>query len=354
VTTEPTGLTVSRDALERFAADIFVATGMSQTDAQTVATVLVWADLRGMESHGVTRISMYLRLIDAGDLNPKGVIKVATDTAALVLLDADRAAGPIAMTSAMSHAVRKARQAGLGVALVRGTTHTAALGYYTSAAAREGMAAIAMAASTPMMAYHGARAAGVSTSPISIAVPSGGDEPVVLDMATSLASMGKLGQARKTGTPIPAGWALDAHGNPTTDPQAAQISLPIGGPKGSGLALMIEMITSVLVANPILADALTATPAGRRHRQNALALAIDPARFSDPRSFRGEVDRLVASVKRLPRAPDVPEILVPGERGHRTLKARSRDGIPIPPPICDELRRIAERFGVAMVTGRSR
>src|SRR5437899_12914796 len=139
--------------------------GMSDVDAATVADVLVWADLRGVDSHGVSRIPMYLRLIDDGDLNLTPSIKIHTETVAAVLVDADRAAGPVAMTMAMGAAVRKARDAGIGLALVKATTHTAALAYYTLKAAEEGMAAIAMAASGPFMAYHGTRAAGVSTNP---------------------------------------------------------------------------------------------------------------------------------------------------------------------------------------------
>src|SRR5262249_50816136 len=157
----------------------------------------------------------------------------------------DRAAGPIAMTTATRAAIRKARDAGIGLGLVRATTHTAALGYYTLTAAEEGMATIALAASGPFMAYHGTRTAGVSTNPISIAVPGGRHGPVVLDMATGVVARGKLVQAKKTGRPIPPGWALDRDGNPTTDPQAALIPLPLGGPKGSGLSLMIELVTSL-------------------------------------------------------------------------------------------------------------
>jgi len=146
---------------------------MQEADAAVVADVLVWADLRGVDTHGVSRIPMYLRLIDDGDLNLTPSIKIRTETAASILVDADRAAGPIAMTTAMNAAVRKARDAGVGLGLVRATTHTAALGYYTLMAAQEGMAALALAASTPFMAYHGTRAPGVSTNPISIAVPGG-------------------------------------------------------------------------------------------------------------------------------------------------------------------------------------
>jgi len=339
--------TVAADALRRFTRDVFVRAGMPEDDAAVVAEVLVWADLRGVDTHGVSRIPMYLRLIDDGDLNLTPSIKIRTETPASILVEADRAAGPIAMTTAMKAAVRKARDAGVGLALVRATTHTAALGYYTLMAAQDGMAALALAASMPFMAYHGTRAPGVSTNPISIAVPGGERGPVVLDMATGVVARGKLVQARKTNQPIPAGWALDGDGNPTTDPQAALIPLPLGGPKGSGLSLMIELITSLIVSNPIIAGALEGTAEGHRHRQNGLMLAIDPARFGDPQAFRLEVDRVVDALKALPKAPGTLEILMPGERGARALAARTRDGIPLPRAIVDELRAVAARFGLA-------
>jgi len=339
---------VKADDLRRFAREIFARAGMSDTHAGIVADVLVWADLRGVESHGVIRIPRYLQMIAVGDLNPRPAIRVQTETPAAVLLEADRAAGPVAMTAGMDRAVEKAREAGVGLALVRGTTHTAALGYYTLRGAGQGMASIALSGSIPNMAYHGARAAGVSTSPISIAVPGRPDAPLVFDMGAGVISVGKLGQARRAGRAIPAGSALDANGHPTTDPRAAQIPLPLGGPKGSGLALMIECVTSLVVSNSILAEALEGTPEGRRHKNNGLALAIDVGRFCDPAAFRREVERLVRALKALPRDAETDEILLPGERGQRTLEERSRTGIPIPRATVEEFSRLAERLGVRM------
>jgi LDH2 family malate/lactate/ureidoglycolate dehydrogenase len=319
--------------------------GMPAAHAATVAEVVVWANLRGVDSHGVTRVPRYVEWIEAGVVNPRPEIRIATETVASVLIDADRAAGPVAMRAAMETAVRKARDAGIGLALVRATTHTAALGYYTQAAAREGMAAVALAGSIPNMAYHGARAPGVSTSPISIAVPGGSRGPVVLDMATGIVSLGRLAQARRSGLPIPEGWALDNEGRPTTDPRQAEIPLPMGGPKGSGLALMIELLTSVLVSNPILAETVGKPAQGRRHRQNGLVLALDVSRYGDPAAFGREVDRLVAALKGLPHDAGV-EILLPGERGARAFEQRSRDGIPVPRATRDELNSMAKRLGV--------
>lgn len=337
---------VSADELARFVRTVFERAGMSEAHAAIVADVLVWANLRGTDSHGVSRVPRYVEMIEAGDLNPKADITIVTETAASVLIDADRAAGPVAMNAAMDAATRKAKDAGVGLALVRATTHTAALGYYALKAADQGVAAIVTAASIPNMVYHGARAAGVSTSPLCIAVPGGDHGPFVLDMGAGIVSIGKLAQARRQGQPIPKEWALDKDGNPTTDAQRAEIPLPIAGPKGSGLALMVECLTSLIAGNPILAETVGKPAKGRRHRQNALAIAIDIARFGDPAAFRGEVDRLVAALKALPRDPAAGEILMPGERGERTFEKRARDGIPLPRAIFDELARLAERLGV--------
>jgi LDH2 family malate/lactate/ureidoglycolate dehydrogenase len=341
-------LIATAEALRRFATDVFVRAGMASAPAETVADVLVWANLRGMDSHGVTRIPRYAELMLTGDLNPNPVMSTPLDTPAAAVLEADRAAGPVAMTEAMARAVSKARHAAVGLVLVRGTTHTAALGYYTLLAAQDGLAGVALSASGPNMVYHGARTAGVSTNPISIAVPGGERGPLVLDMATSVVSLGSLVQARKTGQALPAGVAVDGDGEPTTDAQAARVPLPLGGPKGSGLSLMIECLTSLMVGNPVLAEALEGTPRGRRHRQNALVLAIDLARFGDPARFRQEVMRLTAALKALPRRPEVPEILMPGERGQRTFERRSREGVPVPRAIVEELRALADRLGVPM------
>ena len=339
---------VAADALRRFTGSIFARTGMLEADAGTVAEVLVWANLRGVDTHGVTRIPRYVNLIEAGDMNPRPAITVRNETPASILIDADRAAGPVAMMRAKTEAVRKAKHAGIGFALVRATTHTAALGYYTLAAARDDLAAIAVSASWPNMAYHGARAAGVSTSPISIAVPGGERGPLLLDMGTGVVSMGRLNQARKAAETIPAGWALDERGDPTTDSQAADIPLPMAGPKGSGLALMIECITSLIASNPLISEFIEGTAEGRRHRQNGLLIAIDIARFGDPRAFCREVDRMVAALKSLPVDPQAGEILMPGERGARTFDRRNRDGIPIPRATLDELQAVANRLGVEM------
>lgn len=332
-------MNVDAERLARWVAEVFRKEGLKDEHAQTVADVLVWANLRGMDTHGVMRVPRYVDLIRAGDLNPSPVMTTRSETPACIVLEADRAAGPVAMLQGTQLAMRKAKEAGAGICLVRATTHTAALGYYTHLAADAGMAAIALSASSPLMAYHGARAAGVSTAPLAIAVPGDG-EPIALDMASGMVSMGTLMQARRTGKPLPPHSAIDAQGVLTTDGKQAVLPLPLGGAKGSGLALLFECLASLITGNPLLAEALEGTPLGKRHRQNGAVIAIDIARFVDPVQFRKEAARLAAAIKALPPQPGM-EVLLPGERGDRAAQERRRTGIPLSKPVFEELRALA-------------
>ena len=236
--------------------------------------------------------------------------------------------------------MEKARGAGAGVCVVKGTTHTAALGYYTHTIAEAGMAAIAFSASGPNMGYHGSRSGGVSTAPLAMAVPGEG-RVIALDIASGVVSLGKLAQARRSGEPLAPGSALDAEGRPTTDAGAAVLPLPLGGPKGSGLALLIECLTSLLAGNPLLAEALERTARGARHSQNGCVIALDIARFSGLSYFRAEAERLARAIKALPPQPDA-EIVLPGERGDRSAEKRRREGIPLPPAVFEELSTLME------------
>lgn len=331
---------LSVERLERWVAAIFRAEGLSEEHAETVARVLVFANLRGMDTHGVLRVPSYVRFIRVGDLNPRPAMAVRTETAAGALLDADRAAGPVAMTHAAELAMKKASAAGIGICFVRATTHTGALGYYTQMVTQRGMAAIAFSSSHANMAYHGARAAGVSTAPLALAIP-GEQGPLALDMASSIMSMGKLREAKRTRTPLEAGQALDGNGNPTTDADNAAILLPLGGAKGAGLSLLIECMTSLVTGNPLLAESLERTALGARHRQNGAVIALDLARFADPAEFRRQAGRLARAIKALPPQPGM-EILLPGERGARSADERRREGIPVPDAVLDELRNLME------------
>jgi ureidoglycolate dehydrogenase (NAD+) len=341
-----TFVTIPPDTLTRLTQDLFVRAGMSESDAATLAEALIWANLRGVDTHGISRVPWYADLIKKGVLNPKPKLSLRKETGATVSIDADRASGPVAMRFAAGHAVRKAREAGAGFAVVAHTTHTAALGFYARDIARHGCAALIAAASIPMMPYHGSAASSVSTSPFCIAVPRGQGEPLVLDIATSVISFGKLMLMKKAGKPLEPGWAIDASGAPTTDSATAVMPLPLGGPKGAGLSLMIECLASLLADNPILSKVLDGSDTV--HRQNALILAIDIAAFVELDTFQANVDLLVAGLKATPLGVGFSEILMPGERGDREMDVRRRTGIPVPAAAFADFRRVAAEFGVVV------
>ncbi|MGB0630971.1 MAG: Ldh family oxidoreductase [Alphaproteobacteria bacterium] len=339
---------VAAQALSDFAANLFSAAGLPPDDATLVAKVLVWSNLRGVDSHGVLRIPGYLARVENGISNPTPDIRKITDLPAAAVLDANGAFGQVALARATDIAIEKAGEAGIGLCLIRHATHMGAIGYFALEIAAEGMAGIAINTSRPNMAYPGARTAGLATSPIAISVPGAVHAPLMLDMATATQSMGKIQLARDTGAALGDGWAIDADGNPTTDPNKAVIPTALGGHKGGGLALMFECLTSLMVANPLIAPFLEDAPDGRKHMQNGLLIAIDISKFGDVGIYAREVDRLAEAIKALPRAQGTDEILVPGERGDRVLEQRRADGIPLAEGTWKRLAEVASKLGVEM------
>jgi ureidoglycolate dehydrogenase (NAD+) len=340
------GKAVGHDELGRFIREILIKHGASEPDAEIVAQGLVWANLRGSDGHGVSRLPRYVKLLERGEIDAKAQPRLVHDRAATFIIEGGHGFGPVAVMQAAARAVERAKQTGVCFALIRHTTHTGAIGRYAQWIAERGCAAVLMGAGPTLMAYHGARVASMATSPIAIAVPSG-NSPIALDMATSTISNGKILQARATGGALPPGTVLTAAGEPTTDAKEAEILLPLGGPKGSGLAFMFEMLASVLAAAPIQAPALG--PQKRtRHTGNTAMLAIDIETFRPLIDFKTDADALAAVVKALPRQTGFDEILLPGERGNRTETVRRKSGIPIPAKLWEELESVAKETGVKM------
>ena len=340
------GTRIAWQTLQAFAAEVFGAVGMPAEDAQTEAEVLVWANLRGVDSHGVLRIPSYVRSVQEGGMNPRPKMVVERETPAVLLIEADHAFGPVVTTMAMRRAVEKARQVGVGWAVIRNTTHQGAMAYYALMAAQQDMLGLALVCNPPNMAPYGARAAGVHNSPLAIAAPAQEHPPLVLDMATSVAAFGKVSLAIDQGAPIPPGWALDAAGVPTTDARAAAILLPAGGYKGSGLAMMFECMSSLMAANPLISTTLSGR-AVRPGTQNSVVAAVDVATFTDPAAYRREMDALIGAIKGLPPAEGFTEVLVPGEIENRVREERLAAGIPLPMGTVRNLREVAEELGVA-------
>ncbi|MCR8724653.1 Ldh family oxidoreductase [Frigidibacter sp. ROC022] len=327
--------------LESYARELLTAGGFAPAHAENTARVLVWANARGTDSHGVLRIPRYIDMIDEGKIDPVAVPEVERSEGAVSILEAARAPGASAMIAAMAEAIASAGRQGIGWCSARNITHAGAVGYYALEAARQGCLGIIMTASGPLMAYHGARVSGLSTNPISIAVPAD-PHPILLDMSTSTVALGKIMHARDAGKAIPEGWAIDKDGGAATDPNNVETLTPMSGPKGSGLSLMIEVLASVLVGNPVISEALSGRPAS----MNGVALAIDLRAFGDTQRFARDIAALVATLKGLPKARGVEEILMPGERGFAMSEARLRDGIPLAAGTVKRLGALAGRLGV--------
>ncbi len=337
---------VSGGELARFIRDVLTAYGANADDAAEVAEGLVWANLRGVDGHGVSRLPRYIDFIKRGDIDTKARPRLTLDRAAIFMLDSGHGFGPVACMAGAGLAVERAKKFGIGFGIVRESTHTGAIGRYAQWIAQHDCAAIIIGAGQTLMAYHGARVASLGTSPIAFAVPSG-NGPVVLDMASSTISNGKILQSRASGEALPEGTVLTKTGEPTTDAKAAEILLPLGGAKGSGLGLMFEMFASVLSAAPIQVRAVG--PEKRtRNTANTVMIAVDIAAFRQLGAFTNDADTLIALLKSLPRQTGFDEILMPGERSGRTEAQRRKSGIPISAKLWEELEGVAAAHKIAM------
>ncbi len=357
----PAEIKIARKPLEDFAMTVFTRLGMAPEDAAKVASVLVWANLRGVDSHGVQLIPWYVEAVEIGHMKVKPDIKIVKETPAAIFIDADHAFGAVVTIYAMKKVMEKAKQAGIGWAFIRKHNHQGAMGYYPLIAAEQGMAGLAYLGGNTTTAPFGARFPGIANSPIAISVPAKRHRPLLLDMALSQAAGAKLILAKEKGIPIPEGWALDKEGKPTTDPSKAAVLTPVGGAKGSGLSIMIECLTSVLVGFPKVEPVVTmkeppfglGSPAGnpariRQHLQNSTVIAIDISQFTDLESYKEHIDNLIDGIKALPKAEGFTEIFVPGEPEWRTMDERLKNGIPMPEKTYQNLKKVAERFGLPL------
>ncbi|MFH1567544.1 MAG: Ldh family oxidoreductase [Gemmatimonadota bacterium] len=338
--------------LRTFTAKVFAGAGMSEKDAAVEADVLVWANLRGVDSHGVQRVEEYLKRAEEGNMNPRAEIRVLRESAAALYLEGDHAFGPVVTVFAMEKVIAKAREQGVGWALIRNTTHQGAMGYYVEMAALAGLAGIAIVTNPPNMAPWGARAPGVHNSPIAIGVPGGRHRPLILDMAPSIAAGGTVQVAIDKGIPIPDTWALDAEGRPTTDPKQVKALRPAGEYKGSGLAMLFECLTSIMADNPLLVPTLLARGGVRPGKQNSVVAAVDIGFFGEVAGYGAHIDELVQGIKALPRAAGCDEIMVPGEVEDRVSQERQQKGIPLPAGTWRKLAAAAERFGLELPAAR--
>lgn len=322
---------------------IFGGLGYSPAAARTVAESLVDADMRGVASHGALLVPMYVERIQRGSVSRTEVAEVVHDFGAVATLDAHHGLGQLSADQAMRRAIEKAHGFGIGAVAVRHAFHFGAAFRYAKKAADAGCIGVAAANTRPLMPAPGGARSVVGNNPLAVAVPLPDRPPIVLDMALSEAALGKIRLAAQDGRDIPATWATDAAGEPTTDPVAALhgMLLPAGGPKGYGLALVIDVLTGVLSGGGFGAGvrglyADTSVPNDCAH----FFLAVDPAAFGSAADFSRNALRLAEEIEASPVRPGVDRVYLPGQLERERGEAASRTGIPIDDGVLAALQKL--------------
>lgn len=340
--------------LETFASRCFQACGMVPEEAALVAANLVLADLRGVASHGVTRIPIYADRLQRGVVNARARPVAVADAGALLLVDGDNGAGAVVSHFANGLAMQRAREFGSCIVSVRRSNHHGICSAYAMQAAERGLIGVVATNASRSMAVAGGREAVIGTNPVAFAVPRTGQPPLVLDMATAVVARGRIVEMAKRGESIPEGWALDAGGNPTTDARAAErgVVLPFGGAKGSGLAVVVELLCSVL-SGATLGPHIPNLYADFERPQDIghLFIVIDPQRIGrDDVALQAQT--LAGLLKSSAPAVGAAEVLMPGEPEARLQAQRRAAGVPLPENVVQELQDWAQRLGVpALVEG---
>lgn len=344
-----TQIRISLAVLEDITARIFSKLGFSPTASYTIAQSLVNADLRGVHSHGVMLVPIYVERIQRGLVGHHEVGEVVIDKDVVVVLDGHHGMGQLIGQQAMHLAIEKAKNYGIGAVGVYHSHHFGAAAFYALMAVKAECIGIATSNSTPLMPAPGGAQAVVGTTPIAIAVPAGYEQPLVLDMALSQVAQGKIRYAARAHQPIPPNWATDDRGVPTTDPETALkgFLLPVGGPKGFGLALMVDVLSGILLGGAwgprvrsIYRDLENSNDCGH------FFIAIHIPHFGTANTFAREVETMIQTIQESRRAPGTERLFVPGEIEWNNAACYSRDGIPIEPQVLADLKLTAEKLKV--------
>ena len=329
---------VERERAETVAAAALEAHGITPSDAASTAEVLVSADARGKQSHGLLRLPRFVRGIDHGNVDPEGDIEVVRDADAAATLAGGSRLGPVVAREAVGEATARADDYGIGAVGVRETNHLGMLGYYTDVIRRAGYVGVAVTNTEPAMPPYGGADPILGTNPIAVGIPS--DPPFNLDMSTSSIARGSVLRARENGESLPEGVALDADGTPTTDPEAALngVIRPFGGAKGSGLAIAVEILAGGLVGAAMGTDVTGTYHTEDECTKGDLFLAIDPEALGGP-GFVDRVNGFVAELKAGDTAAGFDLIRLPGEA---STAAADADAVTVDDDVWTEVSGMAD------------
>ena len=341
--------TISAVELTKFVKALAEKSGVGETDASVLAESLVEANLLGIDTHGVSRLPIYLKRISLGLIDGKAKMEFHRNMPAAGVLDARNGLGQVAGVKAINEAMNMAKECGVGMVGVVNSQHFGAAGYYCAMAARNGFVGLAFTNAEPALPPWGSYEAYFGTNPIAMAVPTGTDVPIIIDSSTSIVARGKIVAAARTGTPIPADWALDPDGNPTTDAQKALDGsvLTMAGPKGYALALMVDILSGVLTGGGF-GRRVNSMYKDMKHPANVshMLIAVNSEAFMPKADFIERVKAMTADLKSSKKRPGVDEINLPGERKFRTRQKRAKDGISVEALVINELSALATELNV--------
>jgi L-2-hydroxycarboxylate dehydrogenase (NAD+) len=344
---------VPADRIAAFIARTFIAAGLPDEDARTLAGLMVEADLRGSDTHGVIRLPLYIRRIRAGGVNPTPNIRVVSERPSTALIDGDNGMGHLVMARAAKLAIDKASSNGIGWVGARMSNHAGPAALYVTMPLKHDMIGLyfAVGSSNHLPPWGGSENL-LGTNPMAIAVPAQDEPPIVLDMSPTVAAFGKVRLKAQRGEQMPVGWMIDKQGKPLTDPKRADEGhlLPIGDYKGSGLSLIIGLLAGALNRAAVGRDVVdfvkesgTATNTG----QAIAAISIEA--FMPADEFKRSVDRLVRDIRDSARLPGVERIWLPGEQSHAKLLDRRAHGVPMPKALRDSLDTVARDLNVELL-----
>ena len=323
--------------------------GVNKTDSKLVANSLVEGELYGFYSHGVMRLAHYLKRVKAGTIKKNPKVKIVKKTGCTSLVDGDHGFGHAISMTAVKEAIKLADKFGVGAVGVKNSSHFGMAGVIALEAVKKDMICIAIGHTDASVVPFGGRIPAIGTNPICVAVPSSKKNPVLLDMATSVASLGKIIVARKKGEPVPADWGVDAEGVPTTDPNKIVYLLPMAGPKGYGLAFIVD----------ILCGPLTGALFGIRLPKmygdydkfrmiGHLFIVINPKIFVPIKEFKKNVGLMVDDIHSIPPAKGFTSVMIPGEREFASYEKNKKAGFALAEETYADLEAISKEYGVTL------
>lgn len=340
---------IKREALNDAIIEILLAVGEDREGAKVTAESFLQADARGITTHGSYLLNPIVNRVDVGQLSLPTKLNIVTDQAAIAVIDGGDGLGPVAGHMAVEVAVNKASNFGIGLVLINNTNSLGSLAVYTELIAKQGMISLMGCNAAPAMAPWGGAEPFTGTNPIAIAIYTGQPLLFSMDMATSIVARGKIRQAAREGKPIPTDWALDSEGNLTTDPEVALKGtiLPMAGPKGSALALAVDILSGILSGGQYAPEIKSFHATDGKTGVSATLIAIDIKKFMDLDAFASSMADYIDNLKNLKKANFASEIFLPGEIEFRRGLESQDLGIQLSEGAVEKLNHLLERFGVS-------